>query len=147
MNDRNCRLIPCISPKHLLWLAGIVWFIAGGNVFYIGIKAFMHSSHVNPLYLLGSFAVYFIFMRYIFYPLFIKHNKRIMNMNCQKTPFYSFFDKKSYIVMVSMMTFGIVFRNLALFPPTVIGFLYCGIGASLITAGILFVGKFFIRVE
>ena len=41
MHYKNKRLIPHIRPKYLLLIAGIVWFIAGANVFNIGIKDFM----------------------------------------------------------------------------------------------------------
>ena len=41
-----------VLPKTLLLLAGIVWFIAGGNVTWIGIQSY--ADYLNILHLLGS---------------------------------------------------------------------------------------------
>ena len=144
MHCKNRGLIPHIKPKYLLLIAGIVWFIAGANVFNIGVSDFINSWHNNHLYLLGSFAVYLIFVIYIFRPLVVKHNARISEMRCEKVPFYLFFDKKNYIIMVYMITLGVLLRSLQLLPSIIIGFFYCGIGGALITAGILFLQSFFL---
>ncbi len=130
-----------VKPKYLLLIAGIVWFLAGTNIFIIGITSFISSWNNNILYLFPSFVVMFIFTKLIFYPLVQKHHNRITNLEEDK-PFYHFFDKKSYIIMICMMTVGITLRQLKILPSIVIGMLYIGIGFSLIIAGLLFIIKF-----
>ena len=44
--------------------------------------------------------------------------------------------------MAFMITGGLLLRSAQVLPPTVMGILYCGIGTSLIGAGILFLQKF-----
>lgn len=147
MSCKSRMIVPHVRPKDLLLIAGIVWMAAGGNVFNIGIRDFARNWNHNYLYIAGSAAVYFLFFVYIFYPLLGKHNMRISGMSREKMPFYSFFDKKSFITMVCMITFGILLRKLNLVPAAIIGFLYCGIGGALITTGALFIPKFIVWPE
>ncbi|MCB6366453.1 hypothetical protein LI291_09745 [Intestinibacillus massiliensis] len=140
------KFIPCIKPKYLLFIAGFVWMIAGGNILRIGAPEFVQYWQSNALYLFGAIAVFLIFMSLVFYRLVQKHNARIMDMEDRKVPFYQFFDRKSYLMMIFMMTGGLLLRSAHLLPAIVIGVLYCGIGASLIGAGILFMKKFAVAV-
>lgn len=140
------KIIPCVPPKYLLLIAGIVWMIAGGNILRIGVPDFTQNWKSNVLYLLGAIAVFLIFMGLIFYRLVQKHNTRIMRITDKKIPFYHFFDKKSYLIMIFMITGGMLLRNAHVFPAIVIGVLYCGIGTSLEGAGILFLQKFMATV-
>lgn len=50
-------------------------------------------------------------------------------------------------VMIFMITGGLLLRSSHLLPPIVIGVLYCGIGASLVGAGVLFLYKFVVAVS
>lgn len=136
------KLIPCVSPKSLLLIAGLVWIGAGASVFHIGILDFISTWHHHYSYVLTAFLVFCLFAGLIFYRLVQKHHKRISQMNADKVPFYLFFDVKSYVIMVFMIVGGKLIRSIHLLPPAVIGILYCGIGAALLTAGIMFLQKF-----
>ena len=68
----------------------------------------------------------------------VKHSARIMNYGDGKIPFYRFFDKKSYLIMIFIITFGVTLRMSHLIPPLYLGTFYTGLGASLIGAGIFF---------
>lgn len=138
------RFIPHVSPKYLLLIAGLVWMIAGGNILRIGVPDFTGYWHYSILYLLESLAVFLIFMIRIFYRLVQKHNARIRQMEEKKVPFYWFFDSKSYCIMIFMITGGLLLRSSHLLPEIAIGVMYCGIGVSLLGAGVLFLQKFFI---
>lgn len=135
-------LIPRLPKKYLLLIAGIVWMFAGGNILRIGVPDFVESWHHNVLYVLDAFIVFAVFMVFIFCRLVQKHNARISNYQEEKVPFYRFFDVKSYLIMIFMITGGLLLRNSHVAPAIVIGILYCGIGASLEGAGILFIDKF-----
>ena len=136
------KIIPHAAPKYLLLIAGIVWMFAGGNILRIGIADFVPSWKHNFLYVLGAIAVFTAFMAFVFYRLVQKHNARIMDMEDEKVPVYQFFDRKSYLIMICMITGGLMLRSAHLFPAIVIGVLYCGIGMSLEGAGVLFLQKF-----
>lgn len=147
MNNRSRIALPSIKAEYLLLIAGLVWLVAGGNIFKIGLKSFIIGWHKNHLYLIAAAVIYVLFIKYIFYPLIRKHTKRISFMNGETAPSYSFFDKKSYIVMLCMISIGIILRNLHILHPAIIGFLYCGIGSALMTSGILFMKRFFVSAD
>lgn len=60
-----------------------------------------------------------------------------------KMPFYHFFDRKSYVIMVCMMAAGILIRKLQLVPEWSIAFFYSGLGLALFSCGVKFTWKFF----
>ena len=136
------KIIPCVTPKDLLLIAGIVWMFAGGNILRIGVPDFIQYWHFSVWYLLGAAGVFLLFMGLIFYRLVQKHNARIMGISDNEVPFYKFFDRNSYLIMIFMITGGLLLRSSHLLPPIAIGVLYCGIGTSLIGAGVLLLQKF-----
>lgn len=136
------KLVPHVAPKYLLLIAGIVWMIAGGNILRIGVVDFVSNWHSHLVYLLEAFLVFLVFMGLIFYRLVNKHYLRISQLSQEKVPFYYFFDRKSYIIMICMITGGLLIRNAHILPAIAIGVLYCGIGLSLEGAGVLFLKRF-----
>lgn len=121
--------------------------IAGGNILRIGIADFVGYWQRNALYLVGALAVFLTFMVLIFYPLVQKHNARILGMGEDKVPVYRFFDRKSYLIMIFMISGGLLLRSSHLLPAIAIGVLYCGIGTSLEGAGVLFLQKFIVSLK
>lgn len=125
-----------VKKRTLLLLAGAVWSIAGGNVLKIGMKAYANAfSWVN---IALTVLVYFVFWTKVFHPLVEKHVIRICSYKeAYKRP-WNFFDKKSFLIMALMMSFGITIRVLNLMPEGFITFFYTGLGMALTMAGILF---------
>lgn len=123
--------------NNLLLLAGIVWAIAGFNILRIGIITY--QNYFNWWRLLISVAIYLAFQLFVFGKMVKKHTKRITQYEVDRQYFYKFFDLKGFIVMIFMMTFGIVLRKSNICPDVFIAVFYSGLGASLLTAGILFV--------
>ena len=58
---------------------------------------------------------------------------------------WSFFDKKSYLIMAFMMTFGILLRKSALLPTLFFAVFYTGLGAALFAAGVKYFCQLFAR--
>lgn len=131
------RLIPRIAPKYLLLIAGLVWAIAGANIVRIGVNDFIVSWQNHMSYIIYSCIIYILFAVVIFGRLVKKHYIRISKISANKVPFYKFFDKKSYLIMVFMITFGLTLRYSHILPPIAIGIMYCAIGSAMITASIL----------
>lgn len=123
--------------KHtLILIAGIVWAIAGFNIVRIGLVAY--QGNFTWWRGLLSIAVYAAFQIFIFGKMVKKHTGRILQYEQERQNFFRFFDAKSYLIMAFMMTLGIGLRVSGLVPNTFIAFFYTGSGASLLTAGVLF---------
>lgn len=126
--------------KHtLLFVAGLVWGMAGSSVMKIGLKAYPdYMGFVN--YLL-SIAVYIVFQIFVFGKMVKKHTRRITAYE-EDQYIYKFFDGKSFLIMACMMTMGIGLRYSGVVPLGFIAVFYTGLGASLLTAGIIFIVNF-----
>ena len=125
-----------VHKNTLILIAGIVWAIAGFNIVRIGLVAYQG----NFVWWRGllSIAVYAAFQIFIFGKMVKKHTDRIQRYEEERQNFFRFFDTKSYLIMAFMMTLGIGLRVSGVVPNTFIAFFYTGLGASLLTAGVLF---------
>ncbi len=130
-----------VSKKTLILLAGIVWLIAGVNIMAIGIQ--IYKPYLNLINLVLSSLVFCFFWFMIFSKLVRKHTKRISSYQEEYHLFLKFFDKKSYIIMIFMMTMGICLRKFHLVPDIFIAVFYSGLGFALGLAGILFLYNYF----
>ena len=125
-----------VHKNTLILIAGIVWAIAGFNIVRIGLIAY--QGNFTWWRGLLSIAVYAAFQVFIFGKMVKKHTDRILQYEEVRQNFFRFFDAKSYLIMAFMMTLGIGLRVSGLVPNTFIAFFYTGLGASLLTAGVLF---------
>ena len=133
--------------KHtLILIAGIVWAIAGFNIFRIGLVAYQ-GNFIWWRALLSA-AVYAVFQIFIFGKMVGKHTDRILQYEEERQNFFRFFDTRSYLIMAFMMTLGIGLRVSGAVPNGFIAYFYTGLGASLLTAGVLFLIRYFrVRAE
>lgn len=128
-----------VKKRFLLLIAGIVWFIAGFNVTRLGIISY-GLIDIKWYYYLLSVAVFAAFGT-MFFMMSRKHTRRIKSYEEYK-PFWNFFDAKSYIIMVIMMSGGIGLRAAGIFPDVFVAFFYSGLGLALTLAGVLFIINF-----
>lgn len=129
-----------IKRENLLFIAGVIWLFAGFNVLKIGIP--VYADYVNIINIALSVAVFCIFWFMIFGKLVQKHTHRILKEEDELVEFYKFFDKKSYIIMIFMMSFGIIIRKFNLAPDVFIAVFYSGLGSALFLAGAAFVYQY-----
>ena len=128
--------------KHtLLLIARLVWLIAGFNILHIGVTTY--KGYVNLINIIFSLIVFSMFWFMIFSKLVFKHTLRIKNFKEELHFFLKFFDKKSFIIMVFMITFGVLIRTLHLAPDVFIAVFYTGLGSALFLAGLLFGYNYF----
>ena len=125
-----------VKKRTLLLLAGLIWSFAGGNVLKIGVEAYARA--LSPINVALSALIFFLFWTRVFHPLVDKHVIRIHGYEEEYKRPWNFFDKKSFLIMAFMMTFGITIRAFNLLPERFIAFFYTGLGAALAMAGILF---------
>ena len=133
-----------VHKNTLILIAGIVWAIAGFNIVRIGLVAY--KGNFTWWRALLSVVVFAVFQLFIFGKMVQKHTDRILNYEEERQNFFRFFDTRSYLIMAFMMTLGIGLRVSGAVPNTFIAFFYTGLGASLLTAGVLFVIRY-IRVR
>ena len=129
-----------VKNTSLLLIASIVWLIAGYNIVHIGIL--MYINHITLINIVSSILVFLIFWFMIFNKLVNKHTKRIQLYGSEKQYVWKFFDVKSFIIMASMMSLGIMIRVYHLMPNTCIALFYTGLGSALTLAGIKFAINF-----
>lgn len=130
-----------IKKQNLLFLAGLIWLIAGINILKIGIVSY--KGYINILNIALSILVFCLFWFMIFFKLVKKHTLRISLYEEERQFFLKFFDKKSFIIMAVMMTLGISLRVFHLVPTVFIAVFYTGLGSALTLAGILFFYNYF----
>ncbi|MGL5353221.1 MAG: hypothetical protein ACRDA5_07830 [Clostridium sp.] len=126
---------PRVNKQILIIIGGLVWTIAGINVFKIGYKDVSSSNMLGVVFSVIIFAVFFNF---IFSKMAKKHLNRIDSKKGNKLCVFSFFDVKGYIIMAFMMTFGITLRSTGLINPNYLGLFYIGLGFALASGGLIF---------
>lgn len=129
-----------VPTRFLLFIAGVVWLIAGFNVARLGILAYL-DINIQWYFILLS-AIVFLLFGTMFFKITVKHSKRIKGYSETYRPFWYFFDVKSYIIMAVMMGGGIALRESRLMPDEFIAFFYSGLGLALALAGVLFIVNF-----
>ena len=129
-----------VRKNYLLLIAALVWAVAGGNILRIGVEAY--GAYVGVLNVLLSAAVYLVFQVFVFGKMVRKHTVRIVGYEEEMQFFLKFFDKKAFCIMAFMMTFGIGLRVSGWCPAAFLAVFYTGLGASLLTAGVLFLVNF-----
>ena len=129
-----------VKTRNLLLIACAVWSAAGFNILRIGVESY--HTNLSILNLLLSATVFCVFQVFVFGRLVERHHGRIMGYEAERQYFYKFFDGKSFAIMAFMMTGGILLRGSGIAPERFIAVFYSGLGASLLTAGILFGRKY-----
>lgn len=126
-----------VRAKYLLLIAAGVWFIAGINIFRLGLLACM-SGNVAPWIMVVGIPVIFVLFHMMFSKLVGKHSDRIRSYGEDKMHVLKFFDIKGYLIMAVMMGGGISLRAFGIVPDWFVAFFYTGLGAALALAGVGF---------
>ena len=123
-----------VSPSTLLFMAGLIWIIAGANILRIGLYTW--SGEPAHWYVKAGEAlcVFLLFFGFIFRKIYHKSTFRISQKGEKNCPF-SFFDFKGWLIMLFMMTLGITVRKWQLLPSGFIAVFYTGLSIALIATG------------
>lgn len=117
------------SLRTLYLTASAFWIFGGIKVLLIahGVWHLATGSHLYWLVLA------FLFFNLWVFPRVARQNiQAIKDSGADRLPLYRCFTKQSWIVMLCMMTFGIVFRYSGLASYDFIAGFYTGLGVSLI---------------
>lgn len=132
------KLVPRCSRRTLFMLAALVWMMAGSMVTKLGYEVIVRTKGQKVISVVVALIVFLIFYNLIFKKMARKHQSRILAKTQEKVCSFSFFDKKAYIIMASMMSLGILIRSLPFINPMCWAPFYIGLGIALFSAGILF---------
>lgn len=126
-----------VSRNTLLFLAGLLWSIAGYKVTNIGYTAWINVSSPIWILLICAICVFSLFGGIIFRKLYHKYTKRIQSMPEKNYP-WTFFDLRGWCIMTFMITLGIYIRHTSWVSPFFIAFFYIGLGSALFLTGLRF---------
>lgn len=128
-----------VSKRALLFICAIVWLAAGFNVTRLGVIEYVgRVSFWMVMLSINVFVPFFIMFR----KMVIKNSERIEKME-ERVLILKFFPVKSYVLIIVMMSFGIVLRNMEWVSRYFIAFFYTGLGIALFSAGVMYGGQLF----
>ena len=105
------KLKPSVSRHNLLFIAGLAWTTAGGILMWRGLDyEIRHSAHLW-LNILAGILIGIPFYVILFAKISMKHIKRIKGLSIPYPCAFSFFNFRSYIMMMGMITTGILLRK------------------------------------
>jgi len=138
---------PSVSRHNLLLIAGLAWTTAGGILLWRGLDyEIRHSSHIW-LNILAGVVIGVIFYLILFAKISLKHIKRIKGLTIPYPCAFSFFNIRSYILMMIMITAGIFLRNLELVNKEYLFTFYIGMAFPLLISAFRFYYSWAVKKE
>lgn len=131
-------LKPAVPKRYLMLIAGVVWSFAGGMLFGKGVNMLLLFSQEIWWKLFISIPLGIAFYQFMFSKIFKKHSERIMSIKHERPCAFSFFNWKSYIMMGSMITLGILLRTTGIVPIRYLSIVYIAMGIPLSISAIMF---------
>lgn len=131
-------LRPVVSRRILLFIAAGVWTFAGSMLFYKGFKMLDLSSRFVGFKLILVLTAGIVFYHRLFSRLSMKHTLRILQMKEARPWVFSFFNLRSYLMMVLMISMGVTLRKSGLIAPEYLSMLYLTMAIPLMLSSIRF---------
>ncbi len=140
MSDLN-KIIPVVSRRNLLLVAALVWLLAGLMLITRGLNMYFSIGGTYDLNTLISLIIGVIFYFAVFRKVSDKHIQRILILKNQYIPFYQFFNKRSYIMMLLMITMGVLARKTGIVPSYYLSLFYITMGTPLLISAFKFLHR------
>jgi len=132
------KIKPGVPKRVLFFAAAFVWGFAANRILNIGINDVMINTKDYRINFGLALVGFYFFFKYVFYKMYKKHTKRIVNSEIEKPCIFSFFDIRGFAIMAFMITFGVTLRKARVIPPLYIGTFYITLGLSLLAAAVSF---------
>jgi len=133
---------PAVPKTFLLLLAGIVWECVGIMLLLLAFSWLSTESNTALYIHSGAGTVLALLIHHFgFLKIVDKNLNRILQMNGKKCLF-SFFPRKSYLLIFVMVTIGAILRHSMISKPY-LAILYIGIGLALILSSIRYFRIFY----
>ncbi len=131
-------LKPTTTRRGLLFMAGAVWALAGGLLGYRGIR-YVDDAALHPLVLVLVGAVGGVFFfALVFRKISARHIHRILGIQLERPCLFSFLSWKSYLMMASMISLGILLRSTPFVPRDGLGTAYIMMAVPLLASSLRF---------
>jgi len=131
-------LKPGIPKRYLLFVAAFVWTFAGGMLLTRGFLILIFFPQLLWLKIICSLAGGIIFFVLLFSKISRKHTQRILNMEMEHPCIFSFFNFRSYIMMLLMISMGITLRKTGIVPLEYLSLFYVAMGTPLLMSAFRF---------
>jgi len=132
------KLKPSVSRNNLLFIAGLAWTTAGGILMWRGLDYDLkHSDHIGLNILIGI-AIGIPFYVVLFARISKKHIKRIRGLSIPYPCAFSFFNIRSYMMMMMMITTGVLLRRFDVVNREYLFTFYIGMAFPLLISAIRF---------
>ena len=132
---------PSVSKRSLLLVAGFAWTIAGGMLISRALLALWTIHHYMWMEILAGIAFGIVFYLLLFARISKKHITRITLITIDNPCFFSFFNVRSYLMMVIMITTGVVLRKLDIINREILYTFYLTMGIPLLVSAYRFFSK------
>lgn len=136
---------PSIAKRYLMIIAAFVWLFAGSMLLYKGIAFMIKNPSAIVLKLIISITIGLLFFAIMFSKIVAKHVTRILSIKHERPCLFSFFNWKSYLLMGSMITFGILLRTFHIIPMEYLSCFYVSMGIPLLISSHRFFKLFFFQ--
>jgi len=131
-------LKPGIPKRYLMFVAAIVWTFAGGVLLFRGINSIIAFPHDIIAKLTVSLTGGTLFYLLLFKKISNKHIQRIKSIEHEKPCVFAFFNVKSYIMMISMITISVMLRRLEIIEPDYFYLIFITMGVPLSFSAVRF---------
>jgi hypothetical protein len=101
------------------------------------------SSGFSWLKIMGCLLGGLIFFVLIFLKISRKHVNRIINLDGNHHQFYEFFNPRSYLMMLGMISLGVFLRKTSIIPLTALSLAYITMGIPLLLSSFRFYKRWF----
>lgn len=132
------KIIPVVSRRNLLLVAALVWLLAGLMLITRGLNMYFSIDGTYDLNTLISLIMGVLFYFAVFRKVSDKHIQRILKLKNHYVPFYQFFNKRSYIMMLLMITMGVLARKTGIVPFYYLSLFYITMGTPLLISAFKF---------
>lgn len=132
-----------VSKRTLLFEAALVWTFAGGMLLFRGDLMLEASSGFSWIRILACLGCGLIFFALVFQKISHKHVSRIINLTGERHRFYEFFNPRSYLMMVGMISLGVFLRKSLIVPASSLSLAYITMGIPLLLSSFRFYHRWF----
>lgn len=132
-----------LSKRTLLFEAAIVWTFAGGMLLFRGSSMLEASSGFSWFKIVGCICSGLVFFLLVFLKISRKHVHRIVNLKGDDHKFYEFFNPKSYLMMLGMISLGVFLRKTSIVPLASLSLAYITMGIPLLLSSFRFYHRWF----
>ena len=133
-----------VKKITLVFITGIIWILVGLMLIKRALSWFPDFTVMQDIITVtAGLILAYIKTRLIFIKVTHENIHRIMNMKNNKVSVFAFHNLKFYILIVLMIGFGTLLRNLEFIPKFTIFPIYAGIGLAMFYASFLYYKYFF----